>query len=802
MAVGASLVGLFVILGLLVVTQQDIRGAEERRADSFLLADQLRQSSDDLTRMARLYVSTGEPRYRLWFEEIIAIRNGSAPRPDRYDLVYWDLVGPDDTRPRDAGEPRALEDLMAEEGFTVEEFNTLRASQGRSDALADVEEVAMNALEGRFDDGTGAFKVTGTPDPDMARELMFGDEYMAQKAAIMEPINEFLTRIEQRTAREVSDLNGRAWTLIWLAIVLSVAALSISFIARMIVRRRVLVPLTTVEAHASAIRDGDYSQPVQYAFEDEFGELVRTFNQMQERLRETMSELKNARGAADEANRSKSAFLANMSHELRTPMNAIIGYSEILTEDAEDEGREEIVSDLNRINAAGQHLLGLINDILDLSKIESGRMDLFLESFDLREMLDESVATLEPLVAKNDNTLVTDYDVNLGNVRADSTKLRQSLFNLVSNASKFTKEGTITLAANRYSSDGEERIRLDVSDTGIGIPEDKIGNVFEEFGQADESTTRDYGGTGLGLPISRKFCQMMRGDITVTSEVGQGSTFTIDLPVHVDAIEAAKDALAEDSPEEETPGTDRPAVLVIDDDPASSDLLKRTLEADGRTVVVASGGEDGLEKARSLKPRVITLDVMMPGMDGWEVLRELKADPDLASVPVVMVTIADEQELGFAMGAVDYLTKPVDREAFRALVRRYDPGHILLVDDDVDVRSVVSRTLEESGQSVDEAENGKVALERVEARRPDLILLDLMMPVMDGFEFVSELRKNPDHLDIPIIVVTAKDMTEEERGSLQGAVEQIVQKGSDPTELLSQVRDLVESYGTNGADRN
>jgi signal transduction histidine kinase/CheY-like chemotaxis protein len=500
---------------------------------------------------------------------------------------------------------------------------------------------------------------------------------------------------------------------------------------------------------------------------------------------------------AEQANRTKSSFLANMSHELRTPMNAIIGYSEMLAEDAEDEGHDDMVPDLQKINAAGQHLLGLINDVLDLSKIESGRMDLFLETLDLRTLLDESVATLQPLVDKNANRLLTDYGEDLGNMRADATKLRQSLFNLVSNAAKFTEKGTITLTARRYSSDAMERVRLDVTDTGIGIPEDKIVRVFEEFGQADESTTRDYGGTGLGLPISRKFCQMMGGDITVTSEVGEGSTFTIDLPVTVDAMQAAQDALAEEIAEDDTPG----AILVIDDDPNASDLLRRTLEADGHTVAVATSGEEGLQKARDLKPKLITLDVMMPGMDGWQVLQELKADPELASIPVVMVTIVDEQQLGYSLGAVDYLTKPVDRGALRELVRRYDPGHILLVEDDPDVREVLSRTLEETGQTVDEAENGKVGLEQVKARKPDLILLDLMMPVMDGFEFATELRKNPDHQDIPIIVITAKDLTDEERSSLQGAVEQIVQKGTNPTELLDQVRALAGRHASGDAAR-
>jgi signal transduction histidine kinase/ActR/RegA family two-component response regulator len=388
--------------------------------------------------------------------------------------------------------------------------------------------------------------------------------------------------------------------------------------------------------------------------------------------KQAQEELLKAKQVAEEASRAKSIFLANMSHELRTPLNAIIGYSEMLEEEARDSENADYIQDLHKIQVAGKHLLALINDVLDLSKIEAGKMPLHLETFDVRLTINDIINTLQPAVEKNGNTLRVNLADAVRTMRADITKVRQILFNLLSNACKFTDHGSITLDVDQTVENGEPWIRFEVTDTGIGIEPKQKANLFKEFTQADTSIARKYGGTGLGLAISYRFVQLMKGHIGVISEPGKGATFTVELPVHVKMeTPAPADAAANLLTAAQMPVKDRDTILVIDDDPAVRDLMSRSLAKLDLNVALASSGEEGLRIAKQVRPAIITLDVMMPGTDGWSVLNQLKADPDLTNIPVIMVTIVDNEAMGISLGASGYLIKPVDREHLAALIQQH-----------------------------------------------------------------------------------------------------------------------------------
>jgi adenylate cyclase len=513
------------------------------------------------------------------------------------------------------------------------------------------------------------------------------------------------------------------------------------------------------------------------------------------KLGELVDRLAEARDAAMEATVAKSRFLANMSHELRTPLNAVIGITEMLIEDSEEAGNRSAREPLERISRAGKHLLQLINEVLDLSKIEAGKLEINYETVDVAALVDDLVGEVEPLAAKNANRFVAECAPDIGTVRSDPTRLRQIIFNLLSNACKFTERGRVSLSVSRSHSNGGEFISVRVADTGIGMTEEQLGKLFQEFSQADSSTTRKYGGTGLGLAISDRLCHLMGGTIEVESRLGVGTTFTMRLPADRVSVAAVVPTAATPAEHIRPARTNR--VLVIDDDATVRDLMRRYLSREGFDVVTAAGGREGLEFARELHPSVITLDVFMPDLDGWSVLQTLKQDADLRRIPVIMMTISDEKQKGITLGASGYLTKPVDRAQLAQLLDRFKTAmpRALVVEDNLTDREMMRRILAGEGWEVMVASNGREALDRLKSEHPNLILLDLMMPEMDGFEFLAEFRKTAKFASTPIIVVTAADLSVEDRRRLDGGVEHILQKAAPSREdFLRQIRDLIGSY--------
>jgi CheY-like chemotaxis protein/nitrogen-specific signal transduction histidine kinase len=549
-------------------------------------------------------------------------------------------------------------------------------------------------------------------------------------------------------------------------------------------------------------QERQYHQELERKVKERTAELEQIRSELEKRVSERTTELHEAKTAAEQAriiaetaNQSKSQFLANMSHELRTPLNAIIGFSEMLIEEAEEQAIENFAADLKKIHASGKHLLGLINDILDLSKIEAGRMQLCVETFDVKTVIREILHTIQPIIEKENNILKIHFHNQLGEIHTDLTKFRQIFLNLLSNAAKFTQNGLIQLNVGRRLIEKNEGgwVEICIIDNGIGMTAEQQIRLFQPFTQADASTTRKYGGTGLGLTITKKFVEMMGGKIFVSSEFGHGSIFTVFLPAYIS--DAHLIATTNSPMETQDLLRAEGVVLVVDDDPLTRHVLQDDLSELGYAVAVAKSGTEGIAMAKKLRPDVILLDIKTSKMEGWQVVSELKSNSLLSDIHVIIISVDEQQQTGSAFGVTDYLMKPFKQNQLTHLLRKYKLDTetnklIMVVDDDEFTLNLMAGILKDDGWRVFKAENGRVALDHIEEKNPALIFLDLNMPVMDGFTFLPILREK--YPKIPVIVLTASHLTADEQAYLHQYSQSVMFKSAyNRTTLIEHLRGLI-----------
>ena len=635
-----------------------------------------------------------------------------------------------------------------------------------------------------------------------------------------------------------AQMYRRLSSLIWFNVAMTLGVVGLGILLSGVFVQRLLLPVKGMILTAQEIAHGNLYQRVRVLSGDEIGELARIFNQMaqsllerDEQLRRQYGDLKTSHASlsrvaaeleeykqelerkvqertqelaqknvlfqaameqAQESDRLKTQFLANMSHELRTPLNAIIGFSQVMLEGIDGEISEIQRKDLTAIYNSGMHLLGLINDILDIAKIEAGRMELNLEMINLGEVIQSVMATSKALLKGKEIELKMEVAEGLPILRADKIRIRQIILNLVGNAAKFTTKGFISISAV----EDHNTVKISVTDTGLGIREKDIPRLFKEFGQLDASTTRNYGGTGLGLALVKRFVEMHGGRVWAESNFGVGSTFSFVLPLQQPTRPEPQEhsPIPIERPSDSPAKVDGPLVAVIEDDPLAISLFDRYLSSENYRVVGVIPDDHVLDQIKALRPQTILLDILMGPRDGWAILHELKADADTKHIPVIMCSILQKDKKGYALGAVDYLVKPVDKgELLQALARLGTIYDVAVIDDDPKAVRILENVLSDQKYRVHSAYDGASGLAMIREKRPDMVLLDLMMPGMDGFEVVEAVKKDPEICHIPIVILTAKDLTGADRERLNGKVSTLIQKSTvSEIQLMTDVAKTVK----------